>query len=227
MSAFVIVLGSSGAGKSTSIKNLNPDETYIINVLGKTLPFKGSKKSFNKEKKNIITTSSWENISKILDLLSDKKPSVKNIIIDDAIYIMRTEFFDRSKERGYDKYNELADHFRRIVSKCNSLRDDLIIYMMLHTESVESDGGIRSYKASSVGKLLDKMYNPLESVSIVLFSCPQYDENGNPTYGFYTHTKRVDGIELPAKTPEGMFEEDFIPNDLQIVNDKIKAYYEE
>ena len=99
--------------------------------------------------------------------------------------------------------------------------------MLLHTESVESDGGIKSYKASTVGKLLDKMYDPLENTTITLFCQPQFDDaTGKPTYGFYTHKIRVDGIEIPAKTPDGMFEEDFIPNDLQIVLDNIKTYYE-
>ncbi len=227
MSNFVIILGSSGTGKSTSIKTLNPEETYIINVLGKSLPFKGSKKNYSKDNKNIVATCNWNNVEKVLTVINDKKENIKNIIIDDAIYIMRTEFFDRSSERGYDKYNELADHFRKIVAKCNSLRDDITVFIMLHTEPVESDGGIRTYKSSSVGKLLDKMYNPLESSTITLFSQPKYDDvSGKPIYGFYTHTMRVDGVEIPAKTPDGMFEEDFIPNDLQMVVNNIKSYYE-
>lgn len=138
---------------------------------------------------------------------------------------MRTEFFDRSKERGYDKYNELADHFRKIIAKCSSLRNDLNVFMLLHIENVESDGSLVGYKSASVGKLLDKMYNPLESVSVTLFAQPKYDEKGIPTYGFYTHKMRVGGVELPCKTPEGMFEEDFISNDLQYVVDKMNEYY--
>ena len=148
-----------------------------------------------------------------------------NIIIDDAIYVMRTEFFDRSKEKGFDKYNELADHFRRIIAAGNNLRDDITVFMMLHTETVEADGSVIGYKASTVGKLLDKMYNPIESVSINLFSQPKYDDKGKPTFGFYTHPMKVNGIEIPAKSPDGMFEEDFIPNDLQLIVDKMKEYY--
>jgi hypothetical protein len=140
---------------------------------------------------------------------------------------MRNEFFERASERGYDKSNELADHFRRIIQKCSSLRDDLNIFMMLHTEPIETDGGIRSYKASSVGKLLDKLYDPLENVTITLYCEPQFDENGVPSFGFYTHKLRVDGIEIPAKTPEGMFEEDFIPNDLGLVVKAMNKYYNE
>ena len=224
MSNFVIVLGDSGNGKSTSIKTLNPTETIIVNVLGKRLPFKGSTADYNSENKNLFKISSWDKVVILLDKIN-KLPNIKNVVLDDAIYIMRNEFFDRSLERGYDKYNELADHFRKIVQKCSSLRDDLNIFMMLHTESVESDGGIKSYKASTVGKLLDKMYNPLENVSITLYCEPKFDENGKPEYGFYTHKLRVDGIEIPAKTPDGMFEEDFIPNDLQFVVESMDNFY--
>lgn len=226
MSNFVVVLGASGHGKSTSIKSLNPEETIVINVLGKRLPFKGSAKLYNSEKKNLFKISSWDKTVALLDKIN-KLERIKNIVIDDGIYIMRNEFFDRASERGFDKYNELADHFRKIIQKCSSLRDDLNIFMLLHTESVESDGGIKSYKASTVGKLLDKMYDPLENVAITLYCEPQFDENGVPTYGFYTHKLRVDGIEIPAKTPEGMFEEDFIPNDLGLVVDTMTKYYNE
>ena len=226
MSNFVIVLGASGHGKSTSIKTLNPKETIVINVLGKRLPFKGSAAQYNSEKKNLFKISTWDKTVVLLDKVN-KLEQIKNVVIDDSIYIMRNEFFERASERGYDKYNELADHFRRIIQKCSSLRDDLNIFMLLHTEPVESDGGIRSYKASTVGKLLDKLYDPLENVAITLYCEPKFDENGVPTYGFYTHKLRIDGIEIPAKTPEGMFEEDFIPNDLGLVVETMNKYYNE
>ena len=226
MSNFVIVLGASGNGKSTRIKTLKPEETIVVNVLGKRLPFKGSGANYSAEKKNLFKISTWDKTVVLLDKVN-KLEQIKNVVIDDGIYIMRNEFFDRASERGYDKYNELADHFRRIIQKCSSLRDDLNIFMLLHTEPVESDGGIRSYKASTVGKLLDKLYDPLENVTITLYCEPRFDENGIPTYGFYTHKLRIDGIEIPAKTPAGMFEEDFIPNDLGLVVETMNKYYNE
>jgi ABC-type dipeptide/oligopeptide/nickel transport system ATPase component len=227
MSNLVIVLGSSGTGKSTSIKTLNPQETVILNVLGKDLPFKGSRANYTREKKNLIQSAKWDSISSMMQSISKNMPNIHNIVIDDAIYIMRTEFFDRSNERGFDKYNELADHFRRIIADGNSLRKDITVFMMLHTETVEADGSVIGYKASTVGKLLDKMYNPLESVSITLFAQPKYDDKGRPEFGFYTHPMKVNGIEIPAKSPAEMFEEDFIPNSLQLVLDKMKEYYGE
>lgn len=226
MSNFCIILGGSGNGKSTSIKTLDPDETIIVNVLGKRLPFKGSNSMYNSEKKNLFKVSSWSKIIELLGKISKGLPNIHNIVIDDAIYVMRNEFFDRSSERGYDKYNELADHFRKIIQSCSNLRDDINVFMLLHIEEKESDGGIRGYKASTVGKLLDKLYDPLENVTMTLFCEPQFDEAGKPTYGFYTHKIRVDGIEIPAKTPDGMFEEDFIPNDLGLVVKTMNEYYQ-
>ena len=225
MSNLVIILGSSGTGKSTSIKTLNPEETVVLNVLGKDLPFKGSRADYTREKLNLIKPTNWENVNNMMQSISKNKPNVHNIVIDDAIYIMRTEFFDRSREKGYDKYNELADHFRRVVAESTALRSDITVFMMLHTEPVEAEGSIIGYKPSTVGKLLDKMYNPIESVSINLFSQPKYDDKGRPSFGFYTHPMKVDGITIPAKSPDGMFEEDFIPNDLQLIVDKMREYY--
>ena len=227
MSNLVIVLGASGSGKSTSIKTLRPEETVIINVLGKDLPFKGSRTNYTREKKNLIQSASWDNIVSMMQSISKNFPNIHNIVIDDAIYVMRTEFFDRSKEKGYDKYNELADHFRRIIAEGNNLRNDITVFMLLHTEAVEAEGSVIGYKASTVGKLLDKMYNPIESVSITLFAQPKYDEKGKPQFGFWTHPMKVNGLEIPAKSPDEMFEEDFIDNSLQLVLDRMKEYYGE
>lgn len=225
MSNLVLVMGESGTGKSTSIKSLDPKETAIFNILGKRLPFKGSAALYSAENKNLFKIEDWQTIVNYLNSISNSAPHIKNIVIDDAIYIMRTEFFNRSKEGGFNKYNELADHFRRIIAACSALRDDLNVFMLLHVESIEADGSIIGYKSSSVGKLLDKMYRPEENTAITLFAQPRFDDKGKAEYGFYTHKMKVNGIELPSKTPEGMFDEDFIPNDLGLVIKAMKEYY--
>lgn len=225
MSNLVLILGESGNGKSTSIKGLDPKETVIFNVLGKRLPFKGSNALYNENNKNLFKVDDWQTVITYLQGIDKSASHVKNIVIDDSIYLMRVEFFNRSKEVGFNKYNELADHFRKIIATCSSLRNDLNIFMLMHTESIEADGSVIGYKCSSVGKLLDKMYRPEENVAITLFAQPKFDDKGIPTFGFYTHKMKINGIELPSKTPDGMFEEDFIPNDLGLVVKKMQEYY--
>lgn len=225
MANCVIVMGASGTGKSTSIKGLDPKETVVFNILSKKLPFKGSSKLYNKENKNLFQAEDYTALIGYLTSIDKNAPYVKNIIIDDSIYIMRKEFFRRAKEAGFNKFTELAQHFQSIVQTCEKLREDLNIFFMIHCEEVTSDNVIIGYQPATVGKLLLSQYNPIECVSIVLFSNVQYDDKGNATYGFYTHRCKNGTIEIPAKTPNGLFEQDFIPNDLGIVAKAMDEYY--
>jgi ABC-type polar amino acid transport system ATPase subunit len=155
MANCVIILGKSGTGKSTSIKGLNPKETVVINTLKKRLPFKGSATLYNTENKNLFNIDEYTSIISYLTNISQKATYVKNIVLDDSIYTMRKEYFKRAKEAGYTKYTELAAHFQQIISTCESLREDLNVFFMLHTEEITSDGATVGYKVSTIGKLLD------------------------------------------------------------------------
>lgn len=225
MANCVILLGKSGTGKSTSIKGLNPKETVVINTLKKRLPFKGSSTLYNEENKNLFNIDDYNSVINYLISISQKATYVKNVVLDDSIYVMRKEYFKRAKETGYGKYTDLAAHFQQIISTCEGLRDDLNVFFILHTEEIISDGSVVGYKVSTVGKLLDSQYNPIEVVPMVLFSTIKYDEKGKPQYGFYTHAAMNGNIEIPAKSPDGMFEEDFIPNDLGEVVKAMNEYY--
>ena len=222
MANLCMLLGKSGTGKSTSIKTLDPKETIVINVLGKRLPFKGSNSLYNKENKNLFRLDDY---SQVIKLLEQAPSTVKNIVIDDSIYIMRKEYFSRAKEVGYGKYTELAQHFQQIISTCERMRDDLNVFLILHSEDITSDNTTTGYKVSTIGKLLDTQYNPIEVVPMVLYSSVKYDDKGNATYGFYTHRTKEGSIEIPAKTPAEMFTEDFIPNDLGLVVKAMNDYY--
>lgn len=100
MANCVIVMGASGTGKSTSIKGLDPKETVVLNILSKRLPFKGSSKLYNKENKNLFQAEDYTTLIGYLTSIDKNAPYVKNIVIDDSIYIMRKEFFRRAKEAG-------------------------------------------------------------------------------------------------------------------------------
>ena len=225
MANIIMLLGKSGTGKSTSIKGLDPKETVVINVLGKRLPFKGSNALYNKENKNLFQRESYTDIISLIQNISDKATNVKNIILDDFIYVMRKEYFSRARETGYNKYTELAQHFQQIISTCEKLRENLNVFMILHSEDIQSDKTTTGYKVSTVGNLVDNCYNPLEVVPMVLYSSVKYDDKGNTQYGFYTHRCKEGVVEIPAKTPDEMFEEDFIPNDLGYVVKKMNEYY--
>lgn len=225
MANITMLLGKSGTGKSTSVKGLDPKETVVINVLGKRLPFKGSQGLYNPQSNNLFHRDDYQSIITLLGQIDKSAPHVKNVIIDDMIYVMRKEYFKRAKETGYGKYTELAQHFQQMVSTCEGLRGDLNVFFILHSEDIQSDKTTTGYKVSTVGNLVDNQYNPLEVVPMVLYSSVVYDDKGQAKYGFYTHRFKEGTVEIPAKTPDGMFDEDFIPNDLGLVVKAMNEYY--
>lgn len=221
----VAIIGKTGTGKSTSIKTLDPRETVILNLLNKRLPFKGSDRMYNKENKNLFAVDTYDRIIAVVENINEKAPHVKNIILDDISFLMRKEFFARSKERGYEKFNDIGTHMQQVISACEHTRPDLNIFLMFHAEDVTDGGDIVEYKIATVGKMVDQSYNPLEVVEVALFSSSEFDADGNISYGFYTKRQKVEGVVVPAKSPDGMFEESFIPNDLAMVIKAIDDYH--
>jgi len=225
MANICIIMGPSGTGKSTSIKGLDPKETVILNLLGKKLPFKGSDASYNADKKNLFQVDSSDKIIALLNSIDSKAKYVKNIIIDDASYLMRKEYFLKAKERGYDKFIDIALHTQQVIETCEHLRSDMTIFFMYHSEELTDNGSVIGYKVATVGKMVDQTYNPLEVVPLVLFSSSEFDDKGVINYGFYTQRTLKGNIIIPAKSPNGMFKDNFIPNDLGLVITKMTEYY--
>ena len=224
MANILILLGKSGTGKTTSLGGLNPQDTVICNVLNKRLPIKGANKLYNNENKRLIPTPTYKDVLKTLDLV-DRSNNIHNIVLDDMIYLMRKEFFGRAKESGYNKFTEMAQNFQSLIEKLESMRPDLNVFMILHSEDVKSDSIIKESKVSTIGNMVDNAYNPLEVVATVLYSDVKFDDKGKAEYGFYTHRQIINGVVIPAKTPAGMFEQDFIPNDLGIVVKAMNEYF--
>lgn len=127
--------------------------------------------------------------------------------------------------RKDSKYTDFAMHMQQILKTVQDLRDDIKVFIEYHVESTVTDSGATEYKPSTVGKLLDSQYNILENVDIVLFTAPEYDDKAIK-YGFVTN-RMLDrnGAEIPAKSPMGMFDDQWIPNDLALVSQKIDEYY--
>jgi hypothetical protein len=126
---------------------------------------------------------------------------------------------------GYGKYTDMAAHIQSIMDAAEKMRDDLNVFFLWHCDEIVSDGTIVGWKPSTVGKLVDSSYNPLEVVPVVLFSQVKYNDKGEASYVFATRKYMEGSTEIPAKTPDEMFDEAFIPNDLQKVVEAMKEYY--
>lgn len=221
MANVIIIAGDTGTGKSRSLMSLNPKETAIINVLNKKLPFKGSSELYSIENKNIFHMDKWNDI---LATIKGIPSHIKNVIIDDVGYVMTGELFDRSSEKGYEKFTDIGKHIQQLLVAAKNIPSDINIVFMFHTDDDVSDRIKIGKKLKTIGMMLEDKYNPLGVVTIALFTEVSYNAEGLPSYSFITNRINISGVVIPAKSPEGMFPVR-IPNDLSIVFQKINEYY--
>jgi ABC-type dipeptide/oligopeptide/nickel transport system ATPase component len=223
MSTLVGIVGQSGSGKSTSIETLNPKETVIINVSNKPLPFKGWKNNYIQGKLsegcNYITTDVASTIVTALKFISDNRPEIKNIVLDDLQYLMSFEFMAKAKEKGYDKFTDIGKNTFDVLNTSRQLRDDLIIFALYHEETISENYNPKR-KIKTIGKLLDDKITLEGLFTIVLFTEVKIEENQKTNYYFVTQT---DGVTT-AKSPKDMFSDFYIPNDLNYVSNQINNY---
>lgn len=219
MSNLSLIVGESGTGKSSSIRNLKPEETFIINVIDKPLPFRGYKKKYlpmseDWSKGNYYATDVYTKIIKAANFISNKRHDIKTLIIDDFQFVMTNEFMRRGLEKGFDKFTEIGIHSWEILNALKLLREDLDCFILTHSFMDESG----KMNIKTIGKLLSEKYSPETAVSMMLQTEVQ---NGN--YYFIT---QGDSRHI-AKSPMGMFEDRSIPNDLAFVKEKMNTYYNE
>ena len=117
MSNSVLIIGPSGSGKSTSIRTLDPETTYVLNVIGKPLPFRGYKKHYNHDNKNYYETDDWTKVVACIKAVNEEKPHIKTLVIDDLQHVLSNEFMRRISERGFEKFNDFAYHFWKIINE--------------------------------------------------------------------------------------------------------------
>ena len=198
----VLILGESGSGKTSSLRNFEEDEVFVINVAAKPLPFRKKLLTYKSKDFNLICKT----ISKV---------SCNCYIIDDSQYLMAFELFDKAKETGYNKFTDIAVHFKQLIDTVvNTAPDDTIVYFLHHIEQSEINGKI---KAKTVGKMLDNQLT-LEG----LFSVCLMARTDGKKHWFETQS---DGL-TPTKSPMEMFETMEIDNDLKVVDDTIRQYWE-
>lgn len=197
----VLILGESGSGKSTSLRNFNKDELVIYNVAGKPLPFRGGTQLNRAD--NVSYNTIMQNMS---------KKKFRCYVIDDSQYLLAFELFGRVAEKTYDKFTEMAVHFYDLIQfVIRQMPPDCIVYFLHHTDDI--DGKV---KAKTVGKMLNEKLTVEGLFSIVLMA-----KNLDGRYVFRTHSDGRDTV----KTPMGMFEQDEIDNDLKAVDAAIREYY--
>jgi hypothetical protein len=220
-SKLIGVVGFTGTGKSTSIKHLDPKETYIINVAKKELPFKGSEKMYNAENKNYKEIDDAIEITRLLKLISEKAPHIKNIVIEDSNYIMGFHMVSKATEKGFEKFSIMARDMVALFQEARKLREDLKVFYFTHPETVEDSGEVVGYKMKTAGKLIDNQIVLEGLLTICLYTHVQENKDGTSTYNFITNRYK----KFPAKSPDGMFDEIIIPNNLQTVANTIDEYY--
>lgn len=199
----ILIMGESGTGKSTSMRNFGSDEIAIVNPVGKPLPFRGKFQTLDG-----VTES--RKINQFMDKMVDEGKKV--IVVDDFQYILSVPYMNRIKEAGWDKWNDFGDNYFTILDHVNSLPDNVNVYFLTHTETLEN--GITTIKL--IGKMLR------EKITIEgLFTIVLQTQVSEGNYYFLTQNSGKNTV----KSPMGMFDSYSIENDLKYVDDKVRNYY--
>lgn len=229
MAELIAIVGESGSGKTSSIRNLNPEETFIISTTGKRPGIKGAKKKYpnleisgSEIKGNFYTTANLENIKKIMSIVDKKLTNIKTLIIDDYQYLQAFEAMARVDEKGYGKFTDMAKHAYEALKSAMGMRDDLFVCVLTHSENT-GDNLNPYYKIKTQGKMLDSVITLEGLFTYVLFTKVINNENNEVEYKFVTNSNGT----CTAKTPMGLFPDLLIDNDLNLVINRIKEFNEE
>jgi hypothetical protein len=221
----VLVYGPSGTGKSNAMRNLDPNDTFILGCDMQPLPFKGGKKKYrtvknednstNFAKSNYFATKDPHKVLKALYKIEAESPC-SVVVIDTLTAIIVDYFMGRALEKGFDRFNELGRYVYDILNYAQAMEKS--VFTIGHSD--ESDG---KNKVRTIGKMLDEKVEIPSMFTIVLTPIVIRDENSSASYLFTTQS---DGINQ-AKSPEDMFADYQIPNDFEYVRQCIVAYEED
>lgn len=213
MSKVICIMGESGAGKTTSMRNLPPEETCYIDADGKGLSWKGWRKQYSKENKNYIKTDDPDKVKLCMQRVNNEQTHFKYLIIDTLNGIMVGDEMRRMQEKGYDKWVDLAQSVWNIVDFANNMRDDITVIFTAHTQTESDDNGYQFTRIRTNGKKLNKIY--LESkMTTVLLAKKKGDR-----YLFETQAN-----QSSAKSPMGAFDTLEIDNDIVQVIQALEEY---
>lgn len=213
MAKVIGIMGESGSGKTTAMRTLPPKETFYIDCDGKGLSWKGWRSQYSKENQNYYASDVPEKVWKALSRVSKEQTQVKYIVVDTLNGIMIGDEMRRVKEKGYDKWIDLAQCVFDIVVQSYSLREDLTVIFIMHSQTDRDDNGYMFTKVKTNGKKLDKICLESKLTTVLLAKCI------NGRYVFETRSNNS-----TCKTPMGAFETDEIDNDIMVVIEALKEF---
>lgn len=215
MAKVIGIMGESGSGKTTSMRKLDPSTTFYIDCDKKGLSWKGWKQQYQFEKHNYMATDQIGTVSSILEKVSTQEnmKHIKIVVIDTLNGLMVADEVRRMKDKGYDKWVDLAQCVWELLDSLYALRDDLTVIVVCHSQTQKEDDGYTFTRIKTSGKKLDKL-NVESKLTTVLHAVAK-----DGKYVFLTHANNS-----TAKTPLGAFEEDEIPNDIVNVLKALEEY---
>ena len=215
MARIIGIMGESGSGKTTSMRNLDPKTTFYIDCDKKGLSWKGWKKTYNTDKKNYYKTDLIGTVATLLDKINtqDNMKHIKVVVVDTLNALMVADEVRRMKEKGFDKWQDLAQCIWQLIDQAMALRDDLTIIFVCHSQTQKEDDGYTFTRIKTSGKKLDKLCIETKLTTVLHAVC----EGGE--YKFKVHSDNS-----TAKTPMGAFEDDEIENDITKVLEALKEY---
>lgn len=215
MSKTIAIMGESGSGKTTAMRTLDPKTTYYIDCDRKGLPWRGWREQYNAENKNFYQTRDLGKIAFIMQGINDNRPDIHTIVVDTLNTAMvDKEVKEMGSKDGFSKWIDLAQNVWNICEAAATLRDDLTVIIVMHSETVRDDLGYSFTRIKTNGRKLEKIV--LESLfSTVLLA--KAKEDG-------THIFETTARNSTAKTPMGAFDSPEIPNDMQVALDALKEF---
>ncbi len=213
MAKVIGIMGESGSGKTTSMQNLDPTTTYYIDCDKKGLSWKGWREQYNTENKNYKKTDDQLKILSVLKNINDKKNNVKTVIIDTLNGVMVADEMRRAKEKGYDKWQDLAQSIYFIIDYALSMREELTVIFICHSQTEKEEDGTIFTRIKTNGKKLEKIV--LESKMTTVLHALVKDGK----HIFQTKTNNS-----TCKSPMGAFEQEEIENDIVKVLEALKDY---
>jgi hypothetical protein len=213
MANIIGIMGESGAGKTTSMRNLDPKTTYYIDCDKKGLSWRGWKKQYNAEAKNYFATDKQTDVLSIMQGINANRPHIKTIVVDTLNGIMVADEMRRSREKGYDKWLDLAVSVYNIIDYALTMRNDLTVVFVCHSQTVRDDSGYMFTSIKTNGQKLSKIGLETKFPIVLYAKCI------DGQYVFQTQANFS-----TAKSPMGMFSEKTIPNDIAAVVKAIEEY---